>query len=56
MKSRKLSEPELSSNVMFHLNSNCNKIIKSSDPFPANIYLFKVSNRNIGKRSEICPK
>ena len=23
---------------------------------PANIYLFKVSNRNFGKRCEICPK
>ena len=25
-------------------------------PFPANIYLFKVSNRNIRKRCEICSK
>ena len=26
----------------------------STDPYPANIYLFKVNNRNTRKRSEIC--
>ena len=31
------------------LNANCNR-------FPANIYLFKVNNRNIRKMCEICPK
>ena len=29
---------------------------KSSDSFPPNIYLFKVSNKNTRKRCEICSK
>ena len=28
----------------------------SGEPIPANIYLFKVNNRNITKRCEICSK
>ena len=30
--------------------------IKILDSYPANIYLFKVNNRNTKKVNEICPK
>ena len=43
--------------IIFNYSSEaCLKLFKATSQFPANIYLFKVSNRNTRKRCEICSK
>ena len=42
--------------IIFVLTSEYWKALKLCVTFPANIYLFKVNNRNTRKRCEICSK
>ena len=38
------------------VNNTVHYFHEKSTPYPTNIYLFKVNNRNIRKRCEICSK
>ena len=40
--------------VKAHFTSSLNGVCSSYSIHPANIYLFKVNNRNTGKRSKVC--